>query len=288
MTASRYAQRFTSIVEVFPPTFGADEAKEPVIGLGQKTRDFIERVRRIRHLADAILIADVKDASRLKISTIHSASLILRELGIEAVPVITARDSNRPAVLSSVLTAFSLGVRSLMLVWGDRYDQGDGARNVYDFHSLAELIHSTKQLARRAGIDCTVLAPIDLSSLERGDGLEVAKKRLESGADMLLSQPPTADSTTTLRRHRALLEKAGLGRKVVLNVFPFRDAADIAACRSKFGWDLPSKLDNIASRGESELLREAKRVAQGIRSAGFPGVYVSTRGRPELARFILD
>jgi 5,10-methylenetetrahydrofolate reductase len=279
---------FTSIVEVFPPSFGADEGKEPVIGLGQKTRDFIERVRRISHLADAILVADVKDTSRLKISPVHSASLIIRDVGVEAIPVITARDSNRPAVLSSILTAFSLGVRSLMLVWGDRYDERDGAKNVYDFTSLADLILSAKKIAKRAGIDCSVFAPVDLSSLEREKGLAIARKRLESGADMLLSQPPTADSTTTLRKHIAVLDKAGLSRSVILNVFPFRDAQDIEACRSKFGWELPQKLDSIASKGESELLREAKRVAQRIRSAGFPGVYVSTRGRPELARFILD
>jgi len=52
---------FLRIVEVFPPNFTAERDREPLIGLRQKTRDFLERVKKIQNLADAILIADVKD-----------------------------------------------------------------------------------------------------------------------------------------------------------------------------------------------------------------------------------
>lgn len=264
------------------------EAKEPVLGLRQKVRDFIERVRRVQNLADEVLVADVKDASRMKMSTVVSASLLKEETGIEAIPVITARDSNRPTVISSLLTAFSLGLTGVMLVWGDRFGEGEGAKNVYDFSSLSELVAATRSLANRAGVRCRILAPVDLTALGTQKGLELAKGRLASGADLLLAQPPTTDSISALPRHAKLVSGAGLAGRVLLNVFPFRDAKDIEACRAKFGWKLPRRLDSIASGGERAMLSEAKRVAAAIQRRGFPGLYVTTRGRPEVARFILD
>jgi len=279
---------FSSIVEVFPPSFSVSESREPLLGLRQKTRDFVERVRRIQHLADSFLIADVKDPSKMKLSTVLSASILRERIGVDAIPVITARDSNRPTVISSLLTAFSLGLNSIMLVWGDSYGADEGPKNVYDFKSLSELLRLTRGLAKRSGTRCRVLAPIDLASLDTQRGLKLARERIANGADLLLAQPPTTDSVSALARHTRLVEKAGLGGKVLLNVFPFRSAEDVAACRSKFGWELPGRLDAIALKGESALLSEAKRVADAIQRRGLPGIYVTTRGRPETARFILD
>jgi len=284
----RSAPKFTSIVEVFPPSFSVDASKEPVIGLGQKTKDFVERVKRIQRLADSILVADVKDTSRLKMSTVQSAALLKQLTGADAIPVITARDSSRPQLLSSIVTAFSLGLTSVMLVWGDRYGPGDGAKNVYDWKSVSEFLKAARALSVRANLRCRLLAPVDLSRLGTESGLRLAKERLKSGADLLLAQPPTTDIHTTLPRHARLLDKTGFKERILLNVFPFRDSADVEFCRRKFGWDLPAELDRIARAGEKALLKEARSVSEGIRARGLAGVYVSTRGRPEHARFILD
>jgi 5,10-methylenetetrahydrofolate reductase len=282
------ASRFISVVEVFPPNFSLDGTKEPVMGLRQKTRDFVERVRRIQELADSILVADVKDTGRVKLSPVHSAAVLRAETGADAIPVITARDANRLLLLSTIMTAFSLGLSSIMIVLGDRYGPSDGAKNVYDFDSVSDLLRVARDLSRRANVRCRFLAPVDLAKLRTARGLRLARDRLRSGADLLLAQPPTTDADMTLPRHAKLLESTGLGGKVLLNVFPFRNAADVQGCREKFGWDLPPRLDRIARDGESALLREAKRVASGIRARNLAGVYVSTRGRPEHARFILD
>jgi 5,10-methylenetetrahydrofolate reductase len=276
------------IVEVFPPSFSADDSREPVIGLRQKSRDFVERVRRIQSMADAILVADVKDTSRLKLSSVHSAAMLREQIGVDAIPVITARDSNRPAVASAIMTAFSLGLGQIMLAWGDRYTETEAGANVYDFGSLSEVIALAKKLAERAGVAGRILAPVDISSLSGPRGQELAASRLRSGADLLLAQPPTTDARSTLPRHESILRTLQLKSKVLPNVFPFRDPDDIRACRAKFGWKLPDRLMEVASHGEAGLLKEARGVAEKLRDLGFPGVYVSTRGRPELARFVLD
>ena len=278
---------FTSIVEVYPPVFHAAEDMEPTMGLRQKTRDFVERVRRIELLADSFLLADVKDAARLKLPTVLAASILRDRTGVDAIPVITARDSNRQAVVSSLLSAYSLGLSSVMLVWGDRYGDGE-PKNVYDFRSLADLVRLARRLAGRCGIKCRLLAPVDLPALGTERGLRLARERLTAGADMLLAQPPTTDSVSALPRHSRLIRRAGLGGRVLLNVFPFRDREDIETCRAKFGWELPRRLDVLAGGGERSLLSEARRVSEAVERSGLPGIYVTTRGKPEVARFILD
>ncbi|MDG6938570.1 MAG: hypothetical protein JRN42_08565, partial [Nitrososphaerota archaeon] len=153
---------------------------------------------------------------------------------------------------------------------------------------LAEVVAHARGLADRAGGKCRIFAPVNIAKLDGARGVELAKSRIREGADYLLAQPPTVDAGPTLRFHEKILSKLGLKDRVIPNVFPFRDPADIEYCRKRFGWSIPPRMDEIAKGGEAELLKEAKKAAAGLAESGFSGVYVSTRGRPELARFILD
>lgn len=278
--------KFISIVEVFPPSFNLDPNIEPNFGVKQKIKDFRERVRKILPYADAILLADVKDVSKVKISTIYAAQHLKQELGVDVIPVITARDLNSVAIRTSVITAISQGIEAIMFVWGDKYNHGE-AKNVYDYPRLASMIKDAIEISKRAGIDLTVFAPINLSSLSKGQSMDMILDRLKCGASLLLAQPPTTDSISTLNEHIKIIKEHKLNGKVLLNIFPFRDKDDIVSIRKKFGWSLPKQLDEIATGGEPSLLKEAKKVADMIRESGLPGIYVSTRGKPELARFIL-
>jgi len=280
---------FTTIVEVFPPNFSAETAKEPLIGLRQKTQDIISRVRKVENLTDCFVVADMKDLGRLKLSSIYTAAMLKQELDTDVIPVIAVRDSNRSAVRTLFLTALSYGLDSVMLVWGDKYGDGEGSANVYDYPSLSEAIREMRALADRANVSATILAPVNVAALETTKGASIASSRLESGADCLLAQPPTSDTSVTLPEHLRLLDAKGLKSSVLLNVFPFRDKEDIDACRARFGWKIPEVADKLATEGgEARLIRESRMVVEKMRENGLPGVYVSTRGRPELARFILD
>lgn len=279
---------FTRLIEIFPPNFSGETAKEPLIGIKQKMRDTITRVQKIENLADAIIVADMKDSGRLQLASIYTAAVLKDELGAEVIPVIPMRDANRKAVRTAFLTCLSLGLESVSLVWGDRYGDGDGVQNVYDYRSLADALAESRQLADRSDVAATLLAPVNIPTLASKRGTSLANSRLESGADCLIAQPPTSDVSVTLKRHVTLLKESGLEKKVLHNVFPFRSKEDLEACRARFGWDLPKQLDRIAAEGEPSLLREARRVVEKIEAQELPGVYVSTRGKPELARFILD
>lgn len=279
---------FTTLIEVFPPNFSAEAAREPLIGIKQKMRDMVNRVRKIEDLADAILVTDQKDPGRLQLASVYTSAVLKEELGTEVIPVVPMRDMNRKAVRTTFLTCLSLGLESVSLVWGDRYGNGDGFRNVYDYRSLADALAEARALADRSDVSATLLAPVDISRLDGGRGAEIAERRLASGADVLLAQPPTTDLAFTLERHIEKLSANHLEHKVLHNIFPFKSREDVVACRERFGWNLPEELEAIAEEGEPGLLREARAVANAVRDRGLPGIYVSTRGKPELARYLLD
>ena len=280
---------FTTVVEIFPPNFSAEASKEPLLGLRQKTQDVVARVKKVENLADCILVADMKDLGRMKLSSIYTAAMLKQELETEVIPVIAARDSNRSAVRTLFLSALSYGLDSVMLVWGDRYHEGEGSCNVYDYPSLSVVIKEMRALADRANVDATILAPVNVATLGTPKGDEIATSRVKNGANCLLAQPPTTDAEHTLPAQVKALEEKKLTRNVLLNVFPFRDKEDIQSCRKRFGWNIPERLDRLAEEGgEPRLLKESRSVVERMRKDRLPGVYVSTRGRPELARFILD
>jgi 5,10-methylenetetrahydrofolate reductase len=280
---------FTTVVEIFPPNFSAETAKEPLLGLRQKTADIVTRVKKIQNLADCVLVADMKDLGRLKLSSIYTAAMLKQELDTEVIPVIAARDGNRSAVRTLFLSALSYGLDSVMLVWGDRYNDGEGSSNVYDYPSLSVVIKEMRELADRANVKATILAPVNIATLGTKKGDEIASSRVKNGADCLLAQPPTSNVSQTLPEQVKKLEEKKLKKHVLLNVFPFRDKEDIDACRKRFNWSIPSVVDKMAEDGgEARLLKESRSVVEKMRAEHLPGVYVSTRGRPELARFILD
>jgi 5,10-methylenetetrahydrofolate reductase len=280
---------FTTIVEIFPPNFSAETSKEPLLGLRQKTQDIISRVKKVENLADCVLVADMKDLGRLKLASIYTAAMLKQELDTEVIPVIAVRDSNRSAVRTLFLTALSYGLDSIMLVWGDKYNDGEGSSNVYDYPSLSVVIKEMRDLADRANVKASILAPVNIATLHTKKGEGIATSRLESGADCLLAQPPTSDVSQTLPEQVKILEEKRLKANVLLNVFPFRDREDVQACRQRFNWNIPEVVDKMALEGgEARLLKESKSVVDRMRQGRLPGVYVSTRGRPELARFILD
>ena len=278
---------FIRLVEVFPPVFPAAGRGARRIDPEGGIKDFVEGVRTVRDLADIFLVADVKDTKLLKLSTLEAATILKERLGVEAAPVIVVRDLNRQRFLSTVLTGISLGLKAMMIAWGDRYPSGEGSTNVRDFTGLAGALRRASSIRERTRSSTLLLAPVDLDRLVTKGGVRFAKERLRAGADFLLAQPPTTDSGAVFEAHSRLLTESGLKDRVFLNVFPFRDADDVRECERRFGWRLPpSQRRKGAGRGSS-LLDAGRGVAPRLRAEGFPGVYVSTRGNPGVAERLL-
>ncbi|MDE1858149.1 MAG: hypothetical protein KGI26_03670 [Thaumarchaeota archaeon] len=276
---------FLRVVEVLPPLFRM--SSRDLRGADADVRRFTSDVRKFRRYADIVLVANVKDQKVLKLDTVHLASTLQEALGVASAPVIVVRDQNRPQFLTSVLTALLGGAGSVMVAWGDDYPGGT-ASNVRDFESLAGALAEAASLRRVARPDATLLAPVNVERLSEPRELALAEKRLAAGADLLLAQPPTTDAEVTFERHLALLEKAGLREKVLLNVFPFMGRSDVSRYERKFGWRLPARLHDAARGGRAPLLEAERAVVRRIRRERLPGVYLSTRGDISLARDVLS
>lgn len=276
---------FLRVVEVFPPVFPFSKAKDERLLLDESIDLFLQELRKVSNLADLFLVADLKDPSLLKLSTVEAAAMIQKVIQVPAAPVLVVRDSNRPNFLTSIVTGVSLGLRGLMPVWGDDY-VGAGATNVRDFRSLADAIREASSIKERAGSRVRLLAPLDLRTLSSPRGRRAAKGRLRSGADLLLSQPPTTDPES-FDVHTELVRRSRLEGRVLLNVFPFRGAADVRRCEKTFGWELSRALHVKAARGAEELVAAEREVVRKLKEEGFPGVYVSTRGDPSVAGRLL-
>jgi 5,10-methylenetetrahydrofolate reductase len=275
---------FLRVVEVFPPIIQSGQGKSH--DLEAETQSFIEGVSRIRDYADLVLVANLKDPKLVTVPPTVTASLLVAEAGVNAAPVVVVRDSSRKEIASTMLGAYSLGLKTLMLAWGDR-PVGSSLRRAGDFASLSQVLAYAREISRLAHVEGRFLAPVDLDRLSTLAGVNLAKSRLKSGAALLLAQPPTADPNETLDAHLALLGSSGLRRRVLLSVFPFRDRNDVLWCEKHFGWKLPGSLKRNAAMADYAPIDEARAVAERLREEGMPGLYLSTRGSPEIARQIL-
>jgi 5,10-methylenetetrahydrofolate reductase len=279
-----HSMGFVRVVEVLQPLYSSQKGRP--IRLQAGIDELVASVKGVRRFCDVVLVGDNKSPGLLKLSSLESAVLLERGAGVKAAPVIVARDSNRAQVLSAVVTAYGVGLRNLMLAWGDRYPRS-GPKNVYDFEGLSALVSEAREIARRASIEVRLFAPVDLRSLGTPRGVRMAKSRLGAGADFLLAQPPTTDSGKELERHVRLIEAAGLKDSVLLGVFPFRSEDDVNRSEKFFGWSLPRSVHRLAESGREALEAEAGRVAGELRVRGCAGAYVSTRGDPGIAKQLL-
>ena len=285
MLARRLA--FLRVVEVLPPLFAAAGSSMDRLAASAATERFGDEARGIRDFADVIVVANVKDLTRIKFDSVHAAVMLQEDFSLPAAPVVVVRDQNRPQFLSTVLTVVSLGLNSMMIAWGDDYPKSSRASNVRDFPDLARAIREASRIRSRARSPTRFFAPIDIEGLAYPRGVVLAKERLKAGADFLLAQPPTTDDGETFERHASLLERTGLKEKVLLNVFHFKDEGDVRKYERMFGWRLPGELHQ-AAKGEGGLVGLEREVIRRLRTEGFTGVYLSTRGNPSIAGRLLS
>ena len=279
---------FLRIVEVLPPVFPESSSKDDHILVGTRMERFAEELKRIRDFADVFLLANVKNPRLLKLDLVQTAIFLQKDLRIRVAPVTVVRNQNRSQFLSTVLTGVVAGLDSMMIAWGDDLPASAMTSNVRDFPNLASAIREASLIRSRTKTTTRLLSPVDLDSLADARGVFRARERIKSGADLLLAQPPTTTLGGVFEIHASLILRAGLKRKVLPNVFHFHGEQDIRRYESMFGWKLPDELHKAAREGERGLIEEERDVVHRLRKEKFPGVYLSTRGRPEIARRLLS
>jgi len=275
------------VVEVFPPIIPPAVDGGSPLRLADSMESYVGSIKEIQGIADVILVASLKKQDQMALPPIEAALHLRKKLGLDAAPVLVVRNENRLQLLSSVVEGLVGGLKSMMLVWGDS-DLPRRSPLLLGFSGLSEALQEASQVRDKTRSRCRFFAPVDLRRLFTTAGVALAKNRLATGASFLLAQPPTTDAAETFDSHSKLIRTAGLEGKVLPSVFPFKNLLDVKECERYFGWRLPRELHEAAKEGGSSLLGTQSEVIRRLRSERFPGVYISTRGTPGLAKILLS
>lgn len=285
---------FIRIIEVFPPAMPSPESLEPVqkFDLSLRFDRLIQGLIRTEALADAFSLPELKDGNRVHLNSIGVATEIKRRTGSEVIPTITLRDANRHNLLGMLTYALFAGIENLLIVRGDPY--GDNSyrdpKNVYDVSKVSSLISTTRKLESHIASEhaLCVLSPINLRKSSDEAYLKTVKERELSGVDLFIGEQMFEDLETYLARIEAI-RKYGIHKPIVHSIFPLKDDEDAASLVQKFGWGINDfELANLKKGGARYGLETARERYRALLSHKdlIQGVSISTRGNPEVARYI--
>jgi methionine synthase / methylenetetrahydrofolate reductase(NADPH) len=161
--------------------------------------------------ADAINVGD-SPMARVRMSSLSACQLISQNVGVDTIIHFTTRDRNLMGMQADLLGCQALGLHNILALTGDPPALGNYAHAtaVYDVDSIG-LINIIAKL--NAGQDIagnTIGSPLTLSigcalnptAQNQGLELERIKRKLEAGADFIMTQPiyQTSDLTDFLEK----------------------------------------------------------------------------------------
>jgi homocysteine S-methyltransferase len=206
------------VVEVAPPpSFPVAGVAEPSSGLAVKLREgkfvvsiqidppkgtnaklLLETVDTFRKSG----IVDAVDVNSNPLAHLHMDSLwmsaMCEALGMETIPHITTRDGSLMGIEASLMGAWALGIRNLLVITGDPSQSGDlpGKTDVYQTDSIG-LVREIRDL--NAGRDCggnpigdppafLVGVAVNPTEPDLERELERFRRKVESGAKFAMTQ----------------------------------------------------------------------------------------------------
>ncbi len=277
---------FLQTVELWPPGFSSGSGPH---SLEDQFSWLCERLEILGEYFDAFHVADLNTPSRRYLDSVLTAvQLRQRFRWLELAPTVCARDRNRKALEEAISSALFFGMDNIILVRGDPFPSGPKRmpRNVYDVAGVSGLVRLARRVQKSIGLDeLCLLSPIDLTRIGDESYLEVVKDRERATSDVFLSQIFTGEPEDYLLLVDRLRSE-GIRSPVLHNVFPFLSFDDAAKLSRRFGFKVPRAfLSELKESGASAGIRSASRFRDALESnrGKVNGVFVSSRGEPELA-----
>lgn len=148
--------------------------------------------------ADAINVGD-SPMARVRMSSLATCQLLSQRIGVDTIIHFTTRDRNLMGMQADLIGCQALGLHNILALTGDPPALGNYAHAtaVYDVDSIG-LIKIIKQLNQGQDIaGNTIGAPLSLSigcalnptAQNRALELERIKRKIEAGADFIMTQP---------------------------------------------------------------------------------------------------
>ena len=285
---------FIRIVEVFPPAIPSPEDLKSIqkFDLNLRFDRLVQGLIRTEPFTDAFSLPELKDGNRIHLNSVGIATELRRRTGSAVIPTITLRDANKHNLLGMITYALFAGIENILFVRGDPY--GDNKfkdpKNVYDIGKVSSLISTARKMESHITSEypLCILSPINLAKSSDDSYLKTVKERELSGVDIFLGEQMFEDLDAYLARVEAI-RKYGIQKPIVHSIFPLKDDEDAIGLVQKFGWGITDfELANLKKGGSRyglEMARERYRSLLRHKDL-VQGVSVSTRGNPEVARYI--
>lgn len=152
----------------------------------------IAAVEALRPSVDAIQVADDRYAVGY-MSPLAAAAIIL-DNGLDAIPHVSCRDSNRIALQADILGAAALGVTSLILVRGEKFTDTPALRAKGVFHvtetqliQMATLVGTEKSLVSDPGFH--IGSVVTAFKPEKNWEAKRIREKIDAGTSFLQTQP---------------------------------------------------------------------------------------------------
>ena len=158
-------------------------------------KKFIDNAARIKNAgADIITIAD-NPIARARMDSCLLACKVKDELDFDVLPHMTCRDRNVNASKALLLGCNAMGIDNVLVITGDPIPnaQRDEIRSVFEFNSVkfANFIKSLNDEVFESPIN--ICAALNVNSRNFSAELKKAKKKIESGVNVLFTQPVLTD-----------------------------------------------------------------------------------------------
>ncbi len=181
------SKKYLLAVELDPPT-NYDLSK------------IIQGAKRLKDIgADIITLAD-SPSGRVRLNPIIAAARINREVGIRVMPHLCCRDRNLIALKSDILGGYSEGIRDFLFVTGDPIplEEKDVVKKVFNCNSTTLMSLADQFNKNIFSSDPVKIAGAFNINAQNIDA-EIIKmnKKVESGAELILTQPIFDDSVVT-------------------------------------------------------------------------------------------
>ena len=243
-------------------------------------RILIKKLRRI-----GVEIVDVNSSRRLSHDSLHLSGAIQR-MKIETIPHITCRDSTVTGLLNQILGAYSWdGISHFLIISGDPYEAKHPAAvspGIFEASSadMVRAIHS--HLREKLGLNIKIGVALNQNETRLEYERERLKKKIEAGADFVMTQPIFSLGEWQLLRKNFgdLLETL----PVIAGVWPItsrKTAINIKGGKVA-GVTLPedfcAELETLALLSDDVFaeigLRTAGRLIHDLKNADADGVYI--------------
>jgi len=251
-------------------------------------------------------VIDVTDSpmARMRMSPWAACHLLEREAGVETVLHFPTRGRNLLRVQGDLLAAHALGIRNLFVVMGDPTRIGDypEAADNYDIVPSG-LVRLVKQ-SLNEGLDCAgnrigpptnflVSCALNLNAPDPEQEIRVLRKKLDSGADYLLTQPifDLGSLDRFLERYEAL--HGPLETPVLVGVMPLYSSRHARFLHNEVpGITIPDaimkRIDAAGDKAAQEGIQIAQELAEQIKGKA-AGIYILPQfSRYDLAAEIIE